>query len=160
MSRDDKLIANLDREFAVLARRDRAESARLGRDEHPDLKVAEYGLLVHLIDHGPHRPSELAEHIGILPSTISYQLQSLATLGLVERLPAPNDRRAYLVAATGEGHRRVVGVQALRVRRLGERLASWPERDVLALTELLAKFNDSADGPRQHCGDRAGQDPP
>ncbi|MBB4683998.1 MarR family winged helix-turn-helix transcriptional regulator [Amycolatopsis jiangsuensis] len=144
MIRDGDLIAGLEREFALLVRRDHAASGRLGRDAHPGLNAGAYGLLAHLAEHGPCRPTALAGHIGITAPTVSRQLQQLEELGLTARLPAPDDRRAYLVALTGPGRRRVAEVQAVRTRWLGDRLDSWLEHDVRALTELLAKFNGNA----------------
>jgi DNA-binding MarR family transcriptional regulator len=149
-------IANLEREVAVFLRREGAASGRLGREAHPDLTAAAYGLLAHLADHGRHRPTEIAEHTGVASSVVSRRLQLLETLGLIERLPAPNDGRAYLVSLTDEGHHRVAEVQDVRGRRLGELLESWPERDVRTLAELLAKFNGSAAGPVRHCGATGG----
>jgi DNA-binding MarR family transcriptional regulator len=151
-----RTIADLEREVAVFVHQERAASGRLGREAHPDLTAAAYGLLAHLAEHGQHRPTEIAEHIGVASSVVSRRLQLLETLGLIERLPAPNDGRAYLVSLTDEGHHRVAEVQDVRGRRLGELLESWPERDVRTLAELLAKFNGSAAGPVRHCGATGG----
>lgn len=140
-------IADLEREVAVLLRQEGAASGRLGRETHPDLTAATYGLLAHLADHDRHRPTEIAEHIGVASPVVSRRLKLLETLGLIERLPAPNDGRAYLVGLTDEGRHRVAAVKDVRSRRLGELVESWPERDVRTLAELLAKLNGSAAGP-------------
>ncbi|MET7990757.1 MarR family transcriptional regulator [Amycolatopsis sp. NPDC005232] len=155
MTLDEETIVDLEREFAVFVRQDRAASGQLGRDVHPDLKVAASRLLAHLADRGPRRSTELACHLGVTPPTISRQLQHLEELGLIERLQAADDGRAYLVALTGEGRRRVDEVRAVRTERLGKLLESWPDRDVRTLAELLARFNGSAARPSWHCS-RAG----
>jgi DNA-binding MarR family transcriptional regulator len=149
-------IADLEREVAVFVRQECAASGRLGREAHPDLTAAAYGLLVHLAERGRHRPTEIAEHMGIASPVVSRRLQLLETLGLMERFPVPNDGRAYLVGLTDEGRHRVAEVQDVRSRRLGELVESWPERDVRTLAELLAKFNGSAAGPAQRCGATGG----
>jgi DNA-binding MarR family transcriptional regulator len=146
-----RTIADLEREVAVFVHQERAASGRLGREAHPDLTAATYGLLAHLADHGRHRPTEIAEHIGVASSVVSRRLQLLETLGLIERLPAPDDGRAYLVGLTDEGRHRVAEVRDVRSRRLVGLVESWPERDVRTLAELLAKFNGSATGPTRDC---------
>ena len=153
MTPDEKTTADLEREFAVFVRQDRAASGQLGRDVHPDLKVAAFRLLANLAERGPRRPTELACHVGVTSPTISRQLQHLEELGLIERLRAVDDGRAYLVTPTGEGRRRVDEVKAARSRRLGELLASWPEHEIRTFAELLARFNGSAGTrPSRRCG--------
>jgi DNA-binding MarR family transcriptional regulator len=152
MTLDEETIADLEREFAVFVRQDRAASGQLGRDVHPGLNVAAYRLLAHLADRGPRRPTELACHVGVTSPTISRQLQHLEELGLIERLQAMDDGRAYLVALTDQGRDRVAEVRAARTRRLGTLLASWPDHDVRTFAELLARFNGGAAIPSRRCG--------
>ncbi|AGZ40870.1 MarR family winged helix-turn-helix transcriptional regulator [Actinoplanes friuliensis] len=147
MSRDASAIAALEREIAILVRRHQAASVRLSRDSHTDLTDTAYGLLVRLGDHGPHRPTDLAEHIGVGTSTITRQIQPLESLGLVVRVPVPGDGRAHLVALTEEGHHRINEARDARDLRLRDRLSSWPQSDVSTLTGLLARFNGRATGP-------------
>ncbi|MEU7788799.1 MarR family transcriptional regulator [Amycolatopsis sp. NPDC049159] len=154
MTPDEETLADLEREFAVFVRQDRVASGRLGREVHPGLNVAAYRLLAHLADRGPRRPTGLACHVGVTAPTISRQLQQLEELGLVERVPAPDDGRAYLVRLTEAGDRRVADVRAARGGRLGERLASWPEHDIRTFAELPARFNGSAARPSRRCGGR------
>ncbi|GIF21612.1 DNA-binding MarR family transcriptional regulator [Actinoplanes tereljensis] len=136
--------AALEREFAVFVRRARATSERLSRGVHPDLDASAYGLLAHLRDHGPRRPSDVAEHVGVGKATITRQLQSLEALSLIERLPDPADGRAHLVTLTADGRRRMIQVREGRNERLRRHLDSWPEEDVRTLATLLARFNDIA----------------
>lgn len=144
MTLDEETIADLEREFAVFVRQDRAASGRLGREVHPGLKVAAYRLLAHLAERGPRRPTELACHVGVTSPTVSRQLQHLEGLGLIERVQEPDDGRAYLVRLSEAGHRRVDEVRAARGRRLGRLLESWPEHEIRTFAELLARFNGSA----------------
>jgi DNA-binding MarR family transcriptional regulator len=153
MTLDEETITGLEREFAVFVRQDRAALGQLGRDVHPDLKVAAYRLLAHLAERGPRRPTELACHVGVTSPTISRQLQHLEELGLIERIEAPDDGRAYLVRLTETGHRRVEEVGVARRRRLDDLLGSWAEEDVHTFAGLLARFNGgaAASAPRR-CG--------
>ncbi|MEV6850128.1 hypothetical protein [Actinoplanes sp. NPDC051411] len=80
----------------------------------PGLDAAAYGLLAHLADHGPQRPSDL---------------------------PDAEDGRAHRLALTGEGRRRLAEARDSRRGRLRDHLASWPDDDVRMLASLLARFN-------------------
>ena len=136
----------LERELGVFWRRARAASDRLARAVHPDLDPAAYGLLVQLRDHGPLRPSDLADHIGVGKATISRQLKALEHLGLIERATDPADGRAHLLALTADGRQRLDAVSSARRQRLHARLSAWPEEDVRTLATLLARLNE--DGNR------------
>lgn len=133
--------AALEREFAVFMRRARASSERLSREVHPDLEASAYGLLVQLREHGPQRPTDLADHVGVGKATITRQLKPLESLGFIERLPDPDDGRAHLMALTEKGRTRMAEVRSLRGDRLRRHLDAWPEDDVRTLTALLARFN-------------------
>ncbi|RSD14779.1 MarR family winged helix-turn-helix transcriptional regulator [Amycolatopsis eburnea] len=153
MTLDEETIAGLEREFAVFVRQDRAASGQLGREVHPDLKVAAYRLLAHLAERGPRRPTELACHVGVTAPTVSRQLQHLEELGLISRVQTLDDGRAYLVRLTEAGHRRVEEVRVARSRRLDKLLGSWAEEEIRTFAELLARFNGSAAAPPpRQCG--------
>ncbi|MFJ7217745.1 MarR family winged helix-turn-helix transcriptional regulator [Amycolatopsis sp. NPDC098790] len=153
MTLDEETIAGLEREFAVFVRQDRAASGQLGREVHPDLKVAAYRLLAHLSERGPRRPTELACHVGVTAPTVSRQLQHLEELGLVSRVQTLDDGRAYLVRVTEAGHRRVEEVRVARGRRLDKLLGSWGREEIRTFAELLARFNgDAAAPPPRRCG--------
>jgi DNA-binding MarR family transcriptional regulator len=133
--------AALERELGVLYRRARSASDRLSRAVHPDLDAAAYGLLIHLRDQGPLRPSDLAAFVGVGKATISRQLKVLEDLKLIERRPDPADGRAHLLALTAEGRDRMDAVRSARRRRLHTSLNNWPEEDIGTLATLLARLN-------------------
>lgn len=64
------------------------------------LTLAQARVLVHVARHEGIRQVDLAELLEIQPITLARQLDQLAQEGLVERRPAPNDRRAYLIYLT------------------------------------------------------------
>jgi DNA-binding MarR family transcriptional regulator len=138
--------AALESEFIVFVRRARAASERLSREIHPGLDSSAYGLLARLWDQGPQRPSDLAGHVGVGKGTITRQLKPLEALGLIERLPDPDDGRAHLWTLTPDGRTRMTGVREARRDRMRTHLAAWPEAEIRTLTTLLAKFN--AIGPK------------
>ncbi|WP_326835116.1 MarR family transcriptional regulator [Amycolatopsis rhabdoformis] len=155
MTHDEMAIAGLAREFAVFFRQDPAALGQRGRETPLEFRTGAYGLLAHLFEHGPHRATDLADQIGLAPSTISRHLQPLETLGLITRFPDPDDGRAFSVTLTEKGRCRIAEVQRLRSKRLGEILESWSEHDVRTFAGLLARFNGSA-GPAQHFGSAIG----
>ncbi|MEU2777931.1 MarR family transcriptional regulator [Streptomyces sp. NPDC007162] len=131
----------LERELTVLLRRARASQGEMAREVHPDLESAAYGLLVRLDESGGRRATELAAYIGVGKATMSRQLRALEELGLIAREPDPADGRAWLVALTEEGRRRVGRVREARRGRYVRQLAHWPRPEVAELARLLHELN-------------------
>jgi len=87
----------------------------------------------------PVRPSDLWRTLHLRPSAITYRVDRLHELGLVERLPDENDRRAVFLKLTKEGLR-VVHEIVLRFNRTTvERLtaAAGHGCDIAALDRQL-----------------------
>ncbi|MEV7393604.1 MULTISPECIES: MarR family winged helix-turn-helix transcriptional regulator [Streptomyces] len=137
---DQEFLA-LERELTVLLRRARASQGEMAREVHPDLESAAYGLLVRLDECGGRRATELAAYIGVGKATMSRQLRALEELGLVAREPDPADGRAWLIALTEEGRRRVGRVREARRGRYVRQLAHWPRQEVAELARLLNQLN-------------------
>ncbi|MFJ3232707.1 MarR family winged helix-turn-helix transcriptional regulator [Streptomyces sp. NPDC086787] len=137
---DQEFLA-LERELTVLLRRARASQGEMAREVHPDLETAAYGLLVRLDEYGRQRATELAAYIGVGKATMSRQLRALEELGLVGREPDPADGRAWLVALTDEGRRRVGRVREARRARYVRQLAHWDRDEVSELARLLHELN-------------------
>lgn len=98
-------------------------------------------LMFGTVEHGPVRPSALADSLYIDLSTVSRQLAALETSGWVARERDPDDRRAFLVRATDEG-RRVLGANlAARRALLKDLLTDWSEQDRLDFAHLLGRLN-------------------
>lgn len=87
----------------------------------------------------PVRPSDLWRSLHMRPSAITYRVDRLHELGLVERLLDENDRRAWLLKLTDEGLRVVNDIvlqfNKVTVERLG--LAAKHGCDIAALDKQL-----------------------
>ena len=104
---------------------------------------AAYGLLFQLVGGGPKRSSALAEQACVDPSTVSRQVAQLVKAGLVSRQSDPEDGRASLLVATERGRSVYAAKQEHRKRLFAHLLDGWSETDVVTLTDLLARLNDS-----------------
>lgn len=101
------------------------------------------GVLYHLTSSGPTRTSQLADLLGLDPSTTSRHVASLERSGHVERVPDPDDGRAWLVQASPAGHRAFEDTRALRNALLARVLGGWEPAEVDAFAAALARFNDA-----------------
>lgn len=60
-------------------------------------------LLAYVNEFGPVNQTRAAEHLGQGRAATGAQVDRLESLGLVERRPAPDDRRVWLLAVTADG---------------------------------------------------------
>jgi DNA-binding MarR family transcriptional regulator len=98
-------------------------------------------LLFGTVEHGPVRPSALADSLYIDLSTVSRQLAALESSGWVARERDPDDRRAFLVRATDEGQRVLAANLAARRALLKDLLTDWSEDERLEFARLLGLLN-------------------
>lgn len=128
-----KLPASLARLYArpgFLLRRAHQISAALFEDECRELGLtpAQYGVLTVLKTHSGLGQSSLARALGFDKVTVLRVLRGLETRGLVERGPAPDNRRNMYVALTRQGTK--VLEQAQRpAERAYKRLLAPLDRD-------------------------------
>lgn len=126
--------------FWAVARRLRHQSKRTL--EPWEINPGHARALAVLMRHGAVRLSTLAEHLRIAPRSATEVVDGLAERGLIERRPDPVDRRATLVALTGEGER--VG-EAIRVARAAEAerfFGALDPADRTELTRILRRLRD------------------
>lgn len=109
---------------------------------HPTLQPGSLVLLLHLVRQGEQQQGSLAGTLHVDKAQVSRIVSHLVELGLVSRVPDPDDRRAALVAATDEAVRRIEHIGQPLLRRLQERLVTWQDEDVRALADLLRRLND------------------
>lgn len=132
----------LSRVSGIVVRATNAELADAG------LRVRQYSVLVLACGTPEGRSQrELAQELGLDPSQVVALVDELAAAGLVDRRPAPADRRTRLVVATDAGHH--VREQAARraVAAVEGALGCLTGDERSVLRDLLG---------RVHAGTRAG----
>ncbi|MGA8988200.1 MarR family winged helix-turn-helix transcriptional regulator [Aeromicrobium sp.] len=136
----------IDYELARFLRRVRARSMRQLPDIHPAM---DYGMLLFLlaICDAPDgiRGSELAENLDVHKSTASRAIASLEKIGLVARVPDPDDGRAQLLVAEPLAVSKVEAYRRSGHERLSALLSDWTEDEVKGFARSLARLNDTAE---------------
>ena len=111
-------------------------------EDGPALERPALILLYVMAEHGPARPSALADQVQVDLSTVSRQLAALESAGWVARERDPEDRRAFLVRVTAEGSR-VLGCNlAARRTQLAKLLTDWTEAERHEFARLLGSLNN------------------
>ncbi len=109
------------------------------------LTTAQYALLGMVEAFGPLRPADLAARLGLDPSTLTRNLQSLVAAGWVAQGPGP-DRRSRQVQLTDEGRRlRQQAKRAWKQAQLALNTRLGEDR-VLQLHALIAECMAALDG--------------
>jgi DNA-binding MarR family transcriptional regulator len=119
------------------------------RRDSRDAVVGHGGLsaLATLIQDGPQRAGALAQTEGITAPAMTRILNSLESLGYVERSTDPADGRAQLVAATHAGSTLVVRGRSARLQALQERYDRLSPERQRTLVEALAALEELTSGP-------------
>ena len=138
---DDETILALEHEMSVLIRRLRRRIAERARLVHPELAPVAYSMLMALHDSGPQRASALVELFAIDKGAVSRQVQALLELGLIERTPDPDDRRAAILEITPLGKQRLEAVAAQRRLEVREKLGDWSDSDLREFVEVMIRYN-------------------
>lgn len=116
---------------------------------HPAVEPTHHAVLVALRDQ-PARVGDIAERNIADASTVSRQVSHLTALGLLEKVPDPEDRRAQLVALSDEGRALLDELVVRREAWFDELLADWPEEDVQAFISYVDRFCDAVAADERH----------
>jgi DNA-binding MarR family transcriptional regulator len=134
-------LRRIETEVGSLIRRVKRVMAQRALEVHPELHPMTYFILTHLAASGPLRGADLSDAFGMDKGGVSRQVQALVDLGLVERQPDPEDRRAILLDATAEGRSRLAMVNQHRSDRFDQRLAGWSDAELAGFAAQLAAYN-------------------
>lgn len=118
------------------------------------LNLSAASLLAYIRDFGPVSQTRAAEHLDQGRAVTGTQVDKLQALGLVERLPDPDDRRVWRVATTDAGREladRIADVDAVLRAELRDGI-SRADRQTLAglLLRLQHNLHRSTDAHAEH----------
>ncbi|MGY0006954.1 MarR family winged helix-turn-helix transcriptional regulator [Micromonospora sp. I033] len=136
-SHDEESLAET---FWAVARRLRHQSKRTL--EPWEINPGHARALAVLLRHGALRLSALAEHLRIAPRSATEVVDDLEERGLVARQPDPADRRATLVALTGEGTRISAAIRAARATEAERFFGDLSDSDRADLARILRTLRD------------------
>jgi DNA-binding MarR family transcriptional regulator len=114
-----------------------------GPDDGPPMTSTQRLALFETAVRGPVRLSELAERMGITAPTASRAVDGLVELGLLERRPDPDDRRAVRIDLTRPGRKRVEERQSRAAAALEPIVAALSAQDRAQLATLLTRLADA-----------------
>ena len=134
----DLLLEALEREVGVLMQRARRVMAVRAQFVHPDLAPTAYLVLGLVCERGEVRASAVAECFQIDKGAVSRTVQHLVDLGLVDRLPDPEDRRSWILQLTPQGRTQFLAMAAEHEAWLIELLGEFEGAN--RLYELLGQL--------------------
>ena len=109
---------------------------RLLAGHEPPLTVTQY-LALRAISEEQVPAAELARRAGVSGPAISQVLAGLGQSGLIERTPAPDDRRWHELALSADGQRVLRSAQLVLRKRFSELLGDLPHPEVSALARAV-----------------------
>jgi len=107
--------------------------------------VTAYPVLFVVAGAGTVRISELATTLHNDVSTVSRQVSSLVTHGLLEKSPDASDGRAWVVSLTDHGREALGRIQASRATWFQGLLADWDGRIAAEFVDRLRELGDALD---------------
>ncbi|WP_068266378.1 MarR family winged helix-turn-helix transcriptional regulator [Janibacter limosus] len=116
---------------------------------HPSVEASHHSVLVAVRDQ-PSRVGDIAERNLSDASTVSRQVSHLTSLGLLAKVPDPEDGRAQLVALTDEGAALLVELVDRREAWFGALLSDWSDEDLTAFVGYVDRFCDAVAADDRH----------
>lgn len=143
-----KMPTNPNDNPGELASEVRVAVGRLGRRLRKQSNTTElppglFSVLVTLYKNGAITVGSLAEHENTRPPSMTRAVNSLAELGLVQKLPDDHDRRLILVALTDTGREEVIETRRRKDAWLDKQLQNLTaqEREILTqASEILLRI--------------------
>lgn len=98
-----------------------------------------------VIRHGPLRPSQLTQILGIALRSTTQVVDDLEQLGLLVREPDPADRRAVLISASPAGIARAEQIRTIRGHQSQQLLGVLDANDRAELRRILLLLEAAQD---------------
>jgi len=124
-----------------------AISARSIAAVNESVSLPQFRLLVVLSARGQQKVTELAEALGVNPSTATRAIDRLLEAGLVDRRTNPQSRREVRISLTGTGRRVVREVTRHRREEIAEIVARMPRTHQRGMVRALAAFSQAGGEP-------------
>lgn len=107
-----------------------------------NLNSAKYSVLRALQAHGGSPTmTELKNRIMRSPANLTQLIDGLERDELVSRVPAPGDRRSYLIELTRKGRNRMAKVDAFMLQQMREYLKDFNDEEIRVFLRLIGRFN-------------------
>lgn len=142
----DRLI-DATRRFNRSTRRQRLQAALYTVDDR-ELTLAQVDALEVIAASGELRMQDVADRLGIDPSTATRTTAPLVDLGLLARATDPANRRFVVLRCTTKGRRTADRITNGRRRLMRDVLAGMAPARRLLLADLLDEFNTLTDHHR------------
>ncbi|WP_455352929.1 MarR family winged helix-turn-helix transcriptional regulator [Streptomyces sp. SYSU K217416] len=124
-----------------------AVSARSLAAVEDSVTLPQFRLLVVLSTHGSAKLVELAERLGVNPSTAMRMLDRLIAAGLADRQVNPGNRRETVLRLTAEGRRVVEDVTTRRRKEIAAIVERIDPRQRESLIGALNAFTEAGGEP-------------
>lgn len=124
-----------------------AVSARSIAAVDESISLAQFRLLVVLSTRGQRKVTELADALGVNPSTATRAVDRLIDAGLVDRRTNPRSRRESQVSLTAAGERVVRRVTASRRAEIAAIVARMPRTHQRGIVRALSAFSQAGGEP-------------
>jgi DNA-binding MarR family transcriptional regulator len=109
-----------------------------------EVTLPQFRTLVVLHSRGPQPAQQLAEELGVAPSTVTRMCNRLVDKALIERRVPDENRREVWLHITAAGAEIVAAVSRRRRRELRRIVSSMPGRERTALVRALEAFSRAA----------------
>jgi DNA-binding MarR family transcriptional regulator len=129
-------------DIITAAGRSTRQRDRISRATGLPLTIASIGALRVVEQRGSPSATEVAQRLGIDPSTVSRQLRPLEEQELVKRTVDQGDRRVTRLTVTTAGRRVLEQVERSAIDTLASALESWSADDRALLGQLITRLNN------------------
>jgi DNA-binding MarR family transcriptional regulator len=126
-----------------------AIASRSLADVDPDVTLPQSRALVLLASRGPQRVVDIAEDLGVAPSTATRMCDRLVRKGLLRRYRTAADRRGVKVSLTGPGRELVAKVTEHRRAELVRVVDTIPATAHVHVAAALRALNDAVGEPTE-----------